>query len=704
MTNHEEFIQAMAIKFDMKIEKIIMNPFTYAAIFGDPHGITKNVTDCMQRAIQRNAYEALKQQLEERSAMEFKIGDKVKIIDAPDYLRNRNGQMGRVIEIDESSDLRYLVKFDDIYLWFREKHLQYVKSKFEMGDRVKIVNSEGYLLLSDSCGVISTKGKLCGYYILLDDLNFPLWFVNESSLEKLEDTPEPKIVAVVKYIVDVDDGITKDKFYPVGHIEKSGMIRFLDNDNLIRYRDPKDEAILFKVGDRFIDPTRRLLTIIGFAHKADKDCILWVDYKYDDGIQSSWNIKSFDTYLAKIEDEPVKQEDIKVTPDQEFTVTLPKDAHKIKLDVEDKIVKYELKQEYKLKVGDIVRILKDATFQGDSVVLVHGVKSAIGCIGVIEQIIPGAPEGDFFVTGLPMECKGWWYRKESLLVEPLEFVKQEPKPKFQIGQMVENVSTHEKGEISTVTKADHTNTGSVLSNFVYDLILEKRKYGNRCMGNVAENNLKLIEEPELKVDKRKLLSSGTKIKIIQCLNPFNSPEKLGKIGVITYVEKDTYGGDYVYKVDIDGIYTWCAYNEVEKLETTKLEWVPKFKVGDWVYYLNAGSNSDALFQILEIVYKDKSYRVTLPQGRVSGFAYNDDNLELWQPMQALKEVIRKQECDFELELIHWDAFGCKRDGSVPSVSREIAKSRKIATVKELFAKHSLCSLEGVLAAIEREYK
>jgi hypothetical protein len=72
-------------------------------------------------------------------------------------------------------------------------------------------------------------------------------------------------------------------------------------------------------------------------------------------------------------------------------------------------------------------------------------------------------------------------------------------------------------------------------------------------------------------------------------------------------------------------------------------------------------------------------------------------------MQELKDQLQFQFKHIEILV---EAIAQLKSGRtmVFPTSKEDIKNYKIATVKELFAKYSLCSLDEVLAAIEREYK
>lgn len=136
------------------------------------------------------------------------------------------------------------------------------------------------------------------------------------------------------------------------------------------------------------------------------------------------------------------------------------------------------------------------------------------------------------------------------------------------------------------------------------------------------HNLKVYKPKE----DSKLLPIGTKIII-------NKNTFMGKTGVI----KER--GIATYVIRLDNIQLWgCTdiniyHSDVEKLKE-KPEWQPKFKVGDWVVY-NSGYKS--LYHINSIDYQNRMYSINTFDGFFSSLKIEEQNVELWQPIQELKE-------------------------------------------------------------------
>ncbi len=251
-----------------------------------------------------------------------KVGAEVKILKSD--FTNCIGKIGRLVSVEDTGiRILYSIQFGgESYKYCTDNEsgdkLEFLPiPKFKIGDRVKIVNSEGYLLPSDSCGVIVRMGKLVGYSILLDDLASQLWFVNDSSLEKLEATPEPKIDAVVKCIDNTKfiNELTINKFYPVIN-ETSAAYQISNDKDCIGSGYYKHRFTAFKVGDRF-KHANSIVTIYGFQFE---EKVLYIEYRYADLSSHNhiWEISAFDRQFTKIEDEPVKQEPVKQEPKPKF--------------------------------------------------------------------------------------------------------------------------------------------------------------------------------------------------------------------------------------------------------------------------------------------------------------------------------------------------------------------------------------------------
>ena len=73
---------------------------------------------------------------------EFHLGDKVKIISLQSK-RNRGscdvgvGAAGVIIDVDEDSELKYSVKFEDNYWWWEEENLELVKKEVTMSEQTQ---------------------------------------------------------------------------------------------------------------------------------------------------------------------------------------------------------------------------------------------------------------------------------------------------------------------------------------------------------------------------------------------------------------------------------------------------------------------------------------------------------------------------------------------------------------------------------------
>lgn len=120
--------------------------------------------------------------------------------------------------------------------------------------------------------------------------------------------------------------------------------------------------------------------------------------------------KTVEEIIIQLESE-TRESKIKIESGR-TTVKLPKEAEKIKLDVDEKEVSYEVSKRPELKVGDYVEILSDAyTFNNVTVVEDSKVKSAVGKIGRISTI----DNTTCRIIGLPSECyhsvqSYWVYR------------------------------------------------------------------------------------------------------------------------------------------------------------------------------------------------------------------------------------------------------------------------------------------------------
>lgn len=414
---------------------------TIVAVFDWNDGIAYHVT----LELHNRKYLVYGYQLElvkEEPAPKFKIGDRIKIVKTTHCFSERLHQIGVVVEIEGRAGMSYLIKLENAQLW------------------------------------------LC-----------------EEDIEKLEDTPEPKIDAVVKCI-DACNGLTLGKYYSVKHLHKNCCtiegIEGIFNINIFN---------VFKVGDRFkgqILFTIHDVKIIGL-HKGNDT--IYVEYQFNDNSTSCDSIAGFDRRFEKIEDEPVKQE---------------------------------------------------------------------------------------------------------------------PKPKFQLGQRVKLSGCFDHLKEGYVIYVNYNETRSEFTYSVEDAIGDYK----RGVGNISEKDLKLVE-PELKVGDYVEVISESNVLYTERWVPFSNvcAAAFGKISKITRIIDGKYYLDELPSICKE-IYD---KHNLRKVDKPKPEWQPKFKVGDWVI----GNGYIVRIRGIESI-KNKSYQVFNSNGSRSTLFHFEHSLELWQPMQELK--------------------------------------------------------------------
>lgn len=187
----------------------------------------------------------------------------------------------------------------------------------------------------------------------------------------------------------------------------------------------------------------------------------------------------------------------------------------------------------------------------------------------------------------------------------------------------------------------------------------------------------LYHKFELSKKEPELLPVGTRIVIIKSYYF----ELMWKIGTIVPSEKGEKSGEYFIKLDNEEkMFTnplWIPCDQIEKLEEPKPKWQPKFKVGDWV---TAYWDKNRPLKVVRFDKYNRSiqYRLKYADDTNAFSEYEEEKLELFQPMQELKDEIEE-------------------------LKDQIKKS-KLTLVKEIFDKYHYWEKEAVLRDIEREFK